>query len=1041
MKKELAMPDFVQMERDILAFWKENKCFEKMREQNAKTGKYFSFLDGPITANNKMAVHHVWGRSLKDILLRYKSICGFDSHYQNGFDGQGLWVEVNMEKELGLGSKKDIINYGLDKFTEASIARVKHFSEVISNQSIRLGQWMDWDHSYYTNSDENITAIWYFLKECHKKGWLIEKYRPMPWCSHCGTSLSEHELLDSYSDMVHTAIFFKLPILDTDMDMLVWTTTPWTLSSNVAIAVNSKLNYSICRVKSSDRLMVVCSDAIKALKDDLVKVEKVVSGAELVGKSYETCFPEFDQQLFEHKIVDWDMVDATEGSGAVHIAPGCHADDFELGQKLGLPNVCPVDEAGVFYDDFGFLAGKDTSEVANIIFDDLKQQGKLYYTHEHSHRYPICWRCKKPLIFRLSKEWYLRADEIRPQLIEAVETVEWQPEFMKKRMLDWLTNMGDWNISRKRFYGLPLPFYRCEECGELVIVGSLDELKALSSSEQVEKLPHLHRPYIDDIQITCPKCHAKVKRVEEVGDCWLDAGITPFSTQKYFDDKEFWKRNFPADCVIEMKEQIRLWFYSMLFMSVTLEGRAPYKKVVGFATLVAEDGSKFSKSGPNNIPFDDLVEKVGADVLRYIFASNNMVNDTRFGVSVCDDTRRKLLGLWNSYIFFNTYAVLDEPKLNGFTPLAKDLTVTDRWLIQRINKFVNDAKMWYDANENYLLTKEFEIIIDELSNWYIRLNRRRFWKSDDKDDKLVAYFALYYALKRICQVMAPIMPFVCEYIWQNMVRAIEPHSAESIMQGGFATADYKIDDEFLIENTLVAQQIITIAQRLRNEKQIKIKQPLKTMFVSGDENLRRAVSEYNQIILDELNIKNLVVELDVNKFNEPFLTINFRTAGAVLKNQVQQLKNELNMATDESMSDYVNQFNNGKVTIGEFKDLDSTLFVMNFRPKKEYVIASENGITIVLDITIDESLLLEGLCREVIRQIQLLRKEANYKIEQRVEVYLATDSKLIQDVLNVYKEKIMQEILAVKELESSNNADIIKDMEIDGEILKIALKK
>lgn len=1036
MKKEQGMPNFIEMEENILKYWQNEDCFNKMREKNQKTGKYFPFLDGPITANNEMKLHHVWNRALKDIMLKYKSMDGYDSCYQNGFDAQGLWVEVNVEKELGLNDKKDILNYGMDKFVEHCIDRVKFFSNKISEQSKRLGQWMDWENSYYTNSDENITSIWYFLKKCYEKGWLIEKYRPMPWCSHCGTSLSEHEVADNYQDMEHMAVFFKLPLLNTNMSIIVWTTTPWTLSSNVAVAVNPELDYSICRVKSTDRKLVVCSTALKCLKDDLVEVEKTVKGKELVGYEYETCFEELEEQQFVHKIVPWDMVDATEGSGAVHIAPGCGAEDFELGEKLGLNIVCPVDENGIFYSNFGFFAGKNTVEVADEVFEQLKNRGKLYYTHKHKHRYPICWRCKNPLIFRLSKEWYLKADEIRPQLIKAVETVEWQPEFIKKRMLDWLNNMGDWNISRKRFYGLPLPFYRCEHCGKLTVVGSLEEFKKLSSKEEVEKLPHLHRPYIDDIEITCPHCKNKVKRVAEVGDCWLDAGITPFSTKKYFTDKEYWKKNFPVDCVIEMKEQIRLWFYSLLFMSVALEGRAPYKKVIGFAMLVAEDGSKFSKSGPNNISFNEVVDKYGADVLRYIFASNNMQNDTRFGFNICDETRRKLLGLWNAYVFFNTYACIDNPNLKDYVP--KNLDISDKWLILYTNEFAKKSRENYEKNQYFLVIKDFESYIDDLSNWYIRINRRRFWKSENEYDKMNAYYSLYYAIKTVTQIMAPITPFMCEYIWQNMVRSLEEDAPVTVIMGGFPNGDLKVEDNDLIYKTKQVRNIIAIGQRLRNENQLKIKQPLKTIYLNVDERTQKAVLDYENVIKDELNIKNIVFEHDNNKFNDSYLQVNFKLAGAVLKGDVQKVRNTLIEMSQEQMNELVNQFNNGKVNICDY-ELDSNLFILNYKARRDFVIATENNITVVLDITLDENLMIEGLCRELIRAIQVLRKQSNFNIEQRIKLNLITKDDTLNKVIETYKQKIITEAL-VSHFGEIENPVTNEDVEIGGEIVNIQLK-
>ncbi len=1039
MKKEPAMPNLVKNEEEVLKFWEDNKIFNKVKEKNKKTGKYYAFLDGPITANNEMKLHHCWNRSLKDIMLRYKALQGFDAHYQNGFDAQGLWVEVGVEKMLGLKDKRDILKFGMDKFTEACIERVNHFANIISAQSQRLGQWMDWNDSYFTNSDTNITSIWYFLKKCYEKGWLIEKFRPMPWCSHCGTSLSEHELADSYQDMEHIAVFFKLPIFERNWDMLVWTTTPWTLSSNVAIAVNPELVYCVCNVKSSNRKLVVGKNAIKVLKDDLISVEEEILGSELVGLTYQTCFEELEEQNFVHKIVPWEDVDAEEGSGAVHIAPGCGAEDFELGQRLSLPNVCPVDESGIFYPNFGFFAGKDAGEVSDLVFDQLKARGKLYYTHKYKHRYPVCWRCKKPLIFRLTKEWYIKADEIRQQLIDAVETVVWQPEFMKKRMLDWLVNMGDWNISRKRFYGLPLPFYRCEKCGKLTVVGSLEELKKLSSESQVDALPHLHRPYIDDIEITCPDCGAKVRRVSEVGDCWLDAGITPFSTKKYFTDKEFFKKNFPAECVIEMKEQIRLWFYSLLFMSVTLTGKAPYKKVIGFAMLVAEDGSKFSKSGPNNISFNDLVDKTGADVIRYLFASNNMLNDTRFGFSITDEIKRKLLGLWNAYVFFNTYALIDKPKLDGFKINFESFDTTDKWLWEQCNKFVENSTVNYDNNNYFLVVRDFENLIDNLTNWYIRVNRRRFWKSDDEEDKLNAYFSLYNALKTICRVMSPILPFMAEHIWQNMVREVEKSEKESIFLSSFPTAsDVRFPN--LDEQTQAVREIIAIGQRLRNENQIKVKQPLKTMFLNVNEETKKAAKTFEQIIKDELNIKEIVFENDNNKFNDAYLTVNFKTAGAVLKGDVQKLKNMLLEATEEQVQNFVSQFKEGKVSVFEFENLDSSLFNLCYKAKEEYVIATENDITVVLDVTIDENLMLEGLARELIRSIQVLRKQANFKVEERISIAFLDPTENIKRVIEIFGDRIKQEVLARQIEEKIENPSLEEKIELSDESTIVQLK-
>lgn len=1040
MKKEKSMPNFVENEHEMLKFWQENNCYEKYLNKNKGSKKYYAFLDGPVTANNAIGVHHAWNRSLKDAFLKYKVMNGFDSHFQAGFDSQGLWVEVETEKDLNLKDKRDIENLGLDKFTKACMDRVNKYAKIIEDESVRVGQWMDWKDSYFTNSDENITSIWHFLKICFERGWLVQKYRPMPWCSHCGTSLSEHELADSYKDMEHLAVFFKLPIKNSDKSVVVWTTTPWTLSANVAVAVNPELEYAICKVKSTDRKLIVCSSATKILKDDIVEVEKTVKGSELVGLEYETCFEELPLQNFAHKIVAWEDVDSTEGSGLVHIAPGCGAEDFELGQRLDLPNVIPVNEEGNYYNNFGFLSGLAVDSVADLVFEELKKRGKLYYTHKYMHRYPVCWRCKKPLIFRLTKEWYIKVDEIRPLLIKAIEDVEWQPEFIKKRMLDWLQNMGDWCISRKRFYGLPLPFYICEKCGKIHVIGSMEELeKVATDKEKLKNVPHLHRPYIDEVDIKCD-CGGIAKRVSDVGDCWLDAGITPFSTQKYFTDKSFFERNFPAEVVIEMKEQIRLWFYSLLFMSVTLTGKAPYKKVIGFGMLVAEDGSKFSKSGKNNIRLDEACDKFGADTIRYMFASNNMLSDTRFGEGICEEIKRKLLALWNSYIFFNTYAVLDNPKLEGFVPSEDKLDITDKWLAQITNELIANSRKYYENNTLHLLVKDVEKYVDDLSNWYIRVNRKRFWKSDDEEDKLIAYFMLYNAIKTVCQIMCPITPFMTEYIWQNMVREIEHNSAESIMLSNYPTKLLDISLPLISKQTEDVRNIITLALKLRNENNIKIKQPLRKMFICASHETNEAVELYANIIKDELNIKEIIFEKDASIFNDHYLSINFKKAGAVLKGDVQKLKNALENLTPEQAKVAVEEFKLGSVSVGEFKNLSNELFLIQNKAKPEYVISTVNNTTVVLDVTLDKELEMEGLYREITRNAQIIRKEAGFDVENRIYAKFETTSKLLNEVIGKFNKKIKEEVL-ILELNNEISYDFSKEIDLDGEKLKISVKK
>lgn len=1028
MKKEQASYDFSRNEQLIQSLWEDGRFFEKLVEKN-KNGSRFRFLDGPITANNAMGVHHAFGRTLKDITIKYNSMKGRSCQFQNGFDAQGLWVEVEVEKQLGFKSKTDIIEYGLDKFTDACMDRVQEKAGVITEQSKRLGQWMDWDHSYFTNTDENITSIWHFLKVCHERGWLVRRKKVMPWCPRCGTSLSEHEMTGAYSEVTCESVFIRLPIRDENASILVWTTTPWTLTSNVAVAVNPDMEYVYCKVKSTDRLLIVCKEAAKrVIKGDMVEIVKTVKGSELVGKEYETVFPELPVQNFIHKIIPWEDVVATEGTGAVHIAPGCGAEDYELGLKYDLPKINPINESGIILPEFAPFDGKSTVEVAHDVFDALKASDKLYYIQDYTHSYAHCWRCKTDIVFRLVDEWYLASDEIRPQLIEAIDHVEWQPEHLKKRMLDWLNNMGDWNISRKRFYGLPLPFYVCPKCGKVTVIGSKEELVERSSPEEAAKIKNLHRPWIDEVKIRCD-CGELVSRVSEVGDCWLDAGITPFSTKKYFTDREYWKNNFPSDVVIEMVEQIRLWFYSLLFMSVTLEGVAPYKKVVSYGSVVQENGSRFSKSG-TMIRLEDVCDKLGADTIRYMYAGNNSINDLRFGYGLGDEARRKILGFWNSYVFFNTYASIDNPELAGFTPDESELTVTDKWLIQVTNDFIREAAAAYESHMYQKVLKAFELYIDNMSNWYIRINRRRFYKDDG--DKRIAYWTLYQALKTTIRIMAPIMPFITDYIWQNMVREIEPAETESVHLSDFPESIWSSDYSEIVSQTEKIRDIIYLAQKLRNEHKIAVKQPLRAMFVKAEPDYAAAINTFESFIKDETNVQRIEFVANDAGFFETKLTVNFKTAGAILKKEVNRLKQTVSELSESEVMAVIAQFDaNGEAMINGF-DMPLTKDVFNVVtvPKAEYAVVSIGNNIVALDLEIDNELRLGGMLRKLIRQLQLCRKDANYSVEDRIRLEITSDDEDINGIVNSHRDKLASELLAC-EIGKLDSFDYQTEIEID----------
>lgn len=1072
------MFDFIQNEHEILKFWQRQNVFEKMRDKTKKSKAIYRTLDGPITANGSMCIHHCWGRTLKDSMIKYNTLKGRRTHFQNGFDAQGLWVEVEVEKTLGLNGKHEILKYGVDKFTEKCIAHVNKFAEIQTRQSIRLGQIMDWENSYFTNSDHNIECIWNFLRVCHDRGMLVKSYKPMVWCPRCGTSLSEHEMLGSYKEITHKSVFLRVPlnapekqilkntsqlnlskILD-NASILVWTTTPWTLSSNVAIAVNPEHKYLVLDIDGTPT--IIGKQAIKVVTSHTKSAPKVlaeIKGSDLVGLTYDPILDLNIQRLakadtsnLSHQIIPWEDVSATDGTGAVHIAPGCGSEDFQLGLKHNLKQIVPTDEGGVFTKDFEYLAGSSTVSCQDVIFDKLAESGKLFYTHDYLHNYPFCWRCKTDVIFKLVDGWDIATEEIKPDLIRAARLVNWNPEFTGKMMQDWLQNMGSWNISRRRFYGMPLPIYKCDggtqqgslcgkeslrsgegqsqvDCGHITVVGSKAELRKLAVDPSlVDKIPHLHRPYIDEILIKCPKCGKPTKRVPDVGDVWLDAGIAPFSTMaNNYDTHELCEpteigkgQNWqPSEVVIEMKEQVRLWFYSQLFMSVVLTGKAPYENVVGYGTILNEHGKKFSKSDPlNQITFDDTAEKFGIDAIRYLFSSSNPAGDIHIAGNLIDEARRKLLGLYNNFVFFKTYADIDKPDFS-VVPDAKGITPVDMWLHETLDKYIRDCDAAYSSYKPHEVIENTERLVEDLSNFYIRVNRRRFWKNSNDQDKTHAYWILFQTLKSITIIMSPIIPFLCEHIWQTIIRPMDSEAAELVVISDFPKPRPTKTASKLCGQVKFVQEIISLALSLRARENLKLRQPLSTLYIRAKDT--SAVKLFEQIIRDEVNVKNIEIVTSDDKFNVPFLSVNFKEAGKILKGAVQQLKNDLAMVSDVAMLNLVQAFKKGKVSVGNFKGVAASAFTLGFKSRSEFVSVTEGDLTLVLDTVLTPELVEEGELRELVRSIQVARQTAGLDITRRVVVTMPANK-----IIDKYKDKICEEVLATDIIQTKGGKGEIK---------------
>ncbi len=842
------MYDTIEIENNILEFWNKNKIFDKLRKKN-KGKKIFSFIDGPITANNPMGVHHAWGRTYKDIYQRFKAMQGYDQRFQNGFDCQGLHVEVETEKELGFNSKKDIEKFGLDKFSEASKKRVLKYADIQTKQSIRLGQWMDWKNSYYTMSDENIEHIWNFLHKCHKNKWLYQGTKVLPWCHRCGTSLAHHELVDAYKEISHLSAYLKFRIKGKNNEyLLVWSTTPWTFSSNVAAAVNPDLNY--VQIKKAGNIYYIAEKAASTIGGDYIVLDHI-KGKKLIGLQYESLYPDFEAQKgIKHRVIPWKDVGEEEGTGIVHIAPGCGAEDLEIGKKEKLQEICPIDENGYFLEGFGFLTGKHVSEITDQIIEDLGKRDILFKTKPYKHRYPTCWRCSTELVFRLVDEYFISVNKVRPSLKKEAKKVEWYPEHVGKLMQDWLNNMSDWGISRKRYWGLPLPIWKCENGHEIIISSKKELVKKAKSG--IKQLKELHRPWIDDVILKCPDCKGDMHRIPDVGDCWLDAGIVPYSTLHYLSDKRYWRKWFPAELIIEMREQVRLWFYSLLFMSVTLEGKTPYKKVLSYEKVNDELGRPMHKSWGNAIWFDDAVEKMGADVMRWIYTKQNPMFNLNFGYKLAEENKKILTMLFNISRYIDQAISLNKYKKSK----PKKLQVEDRWILSNLNTLLSEVTKNLESLKPHVAANLIEDFFTErLSRRYIQYIRDRV-QGTSGENKDAALYTLYDCHLTLLKIIAPFVPFLAEDIYQKYFRKYE--KKESIHLFDWPRQNKNLIEKKLEDQFEIAKEVIQTIFSMREEAKIGVRWPLgSATIITKEKKVILAVKKLKKLIKDQTNVKEI----------------------------------------------------------------------------------------------------------------------------------------------------------------------------------------
>jgi isoleucyl-tRNA synthetase len=1002
------VPDHPRLEEEILQWWEDEQVFQQLRDKN-RGGPKFRFMDGPITANAPAGVHHGLGRTLKDVFQRYKALRGHDLRYQNGFDSQGLHVEVQVEKGLGLNSKREIEEYGIAEFARRCREFVAHFAGIQTEQSKRLGMWMDWENSYFTFSDTNIEYIWRFLKNVHERGWLYKGHRSTQWCPRCGTSLSKHEQAgdENYEELEHPSLYVRFPLVEREGEALVvWTTTPWTLPANVAAAVKPDAEYG--RNENGDWVAVDVFP--EADYDELLR------GRDLVGLHYHTPFEELPaQQGVEHRVIPWDEVALDEGTGIVHIAPGAGAEDFELSRVHGLAVLTPIDESGRFLPGYGEFEGRTTEAVAEPVQEWLHEHELLVEAGTIRHRYPVCWRCRTPLVFRVVDDWFISAAEIRQLMLAGNDEVAWQPPQYKKRMDDWLRNMSDWNISRRRYFGLPLPFYPCG-CGRLNVIGSRAELdeRAVSGLDQLEEL---HRPWIDAVTIRCEDCGAEVSRIEEVGDAWLDAGIVHFSTLGWenpewvtegnatgaarglthadLPDHAYWEEWFPADWVSEGRAQIRLWFYSQCFMALSLVERQPYMRVLTYENLLDETGREMHKSWGNAIELNEALDRMGADVMRWLYCEQNPAQELRFGYSLADDVKRRLLTFWNSVSFFATYA-----NIAGFDPSmpAGELRPLDRWLASRTSAFVTEATEHYERYWTPGIIASFERFVDDLSNWYIRRTRRRFWDGDQ-----AALHALWEALGAALQVIAPVMPFLADYLWRNLVSADKSLFLEPWPEPGEV-------DERLNADVGAVRQIVELGRQARATSGLKFRQPLRRVVVEGADGARSYADE----IAEELRVKE--VEFGDVEASELRVKPNLPVLGPKLGAALRDVREALARGEFEELD-------GGRFRVGEY-ELSPNEVLVERAGKEGWAVASANGFTVALDTALDSELELEAAVLDLIHQLNAMRKEQGLELTDRIRIKLpAALSELLR-----HEDWIKQETLAI-------------EIEIDGDTAEPQISK
>ncbi|MGC9307783.1 MAG: isoleucine--tRNA ligase [Thermoplasmatota archaeon] len=1015
-----------RVEQSIIQFWKDNDIFEKSMEQR-RGNQPFVFLEGPPTANGLPHPGHVLTRAIKDMVLRYKTMQGYYVARKAGWDTHGLPVEIEVEKSLGLEEKQEIEEYGIERFNEKCQESVFRYEEAWKEMTERVGFWLDMEHPYITLKNDYIESVWWSLKQAWNRGLLTRGHRVTPYCPRCGTTLSSHEVAQGYQEVTDPSIYIKFKIKDSDAYLLAWTTTPWTLISNVALAVHPDELYVKIEYRGEE-LILAEQRAVALFEENEYRMLDAWTGEELVGMEYEPLYRYVEPEKPAWRVISAEYVTMDDGTGVVHIAPAFGEEDYEAGKEHDLPVVQLVREDGTFPPEVEKWAGEFVKDADPGIIADLEERGLLLASHDYTHQYPFCWRCNSPLLYYAIESWFITMSKLREELMENNEHIDWYPEHLKHgRFGGFIEEARDWSLSRNRYWGTPLPIWTCRNCEHEICVGSVEELRELA--EEVPAEYNLHRPFVDELKLHCPECGGAMTREPDVIDAWYDSGSAFFAQWHYpFENQDTFKENFPADFICEAIDQTRGWFYSLLAISTLTFDSHAYKQVVSLGLILDREGQKMSKKDRNYVSPNEIFDREGADAMRwYLISASAPWSPKRFYEEVVREALGKfLLTLWNVYSFYDTYASLDSFAYHEHDIPPAERSILDRWMLSRLHSVTGEVQAYIEQFELHKAARLIEdFVVNDISNWYIRNSRKRFWLEEENPDKLAGYATIYEVLETLSRLVAPFVPFISEHIYRNL----KQHFAAGVEPESVHLCDYPIRAEHLVDETLEAQmaqarEITEVARSLRAQHDIKLRYPLATAVIIGDD-----LSDLASLLKNEVNVKEIAFEDSLEPYLQRVAKPNFSVLGPKLKDRVNEVATVIENTSPGELPGTTVNLDGDTYTIVEDD------FTVQEQERQGYAIETIGDVHVVLALEQTDALLAEGFARELVRRIQEMRKELDLDMEERIATTVDIDGSRIEGWTDYIKTETRSDELML----GSANGDLTREWNIDGETISIGI--